>query len=152
MANRKKHTETVDAETGEITEHPAPAVPAVVKTNGGFVLPGGKEFTVIRKVTRTLLKHRDGETVFVTVVEPIHVGKEIKGAKMAAADLMTVIDLTTGHEHDYIVNTVLHGVLDETYQKNAYVGKSFAIFRMPPDEGRGKKYATFAVTEIEPRS
>jgi hypothetical protein len=152
MANGKK-TEHVDAQTGEVTgtEHKANG-PAVTKTETGFVLANGLEFNISKKITRTLLKQRDNETVFVTVVEPIHTGKEIKGSKMAAADLMTVIDITTGHEHDYIVNTVLHGVLDEAYPKNAYVGKSFAIFRMPPDEGRGKKYATFAVTEITPKA
>jgi hypothetical protein len=68
---------------------------------------------------------------------------------MPPANIALVIDLTTGEEMQYIISAVLGSTLAEEYPDHSYVGKSFAVMKLPPDHGRGKRYATFSIAEIE---
>jgi len=105
---------------------------------------------VVRNVTIPLLKMADGDTVHVTFKGEIFKGKELKTskegeAKMAAADLANVVDLTDGGLKQIIVNAVLKSTMEEEYPKAAYVGKSFRITRAGKE---GKRYKTYTIDEI----
>ena len=144
----KKATETPhDPETGEVNDLPAETLPAVTRQDGNIILPGGQILKTKKVITRTLLRHGEGLTVAVKFKGAIHTGKEIKGSTMAAAEIAVVEELASGHEMDYIVNTVLKGILDENFPKDAYVGKSFAIYKAV--KAKGKRYNTFEVVEVE---
>lgn len=110
-------------------------------------VPAG--FKVVKQVTRPLLKHPDNSTVYVRILSAIYQGKEIKGSKMAPAEIVDVNDLTrpgSNVEFQYIVSAVLKGVLTEEYPNNSYVGKSFAIVAYPKEDG--KRYRNFGIAEL----
>ncbi len=118
------------------------------------------KFKVVKQVTRPLLKHRDGDTVYIKFLGRPYVGKEVKSAtKMEPATLVNVINHNGGGsgEWQYILSSVLYhkddktneesGVLMEEYPNHTYVGKSFAIRKFAKEEG--KRYNTFELVEIE---
>jgi len=98
-------------------------------------------------VTLPLLKQQANETIFVTLTSPIFTGKKVDEQK-EPAQLVHVIDLSTGQEMEYIVPTVLEGTLKEKYLDNEYVGMSFEITKFPKKSG--KNYHTFEIFEIDP--
>jgi len=107
------------------------------------------KFKVVKNVTLPILKKEDGKEIFVQATGPIYRGKEIKATgdkKMEPADLMPVVDLTTGEEMLLIANAVLKGTLEEEYPDNGYVGKSFSILQTKVP---GKRYKNFTIKEIE---
>lgn len=132
--------EAVDGETGEIISLP------VLTSSAPTIELNGKTITLKKVVNRVLLRHKDGQTVFFTVKSKIRTGKEIKGSQMAAAELITVEEATTGQEMEYIVNAVLKGLFEDEYPGGAYVGKSFAVYK----EGKapGKRYSNISLSEI----
>jgi hypothetical protein len=158
----KKVNETVDNETGEITEMTETTGTSIseraVQTIVGqqFNL-GSKNFRVKAQVTHSVLRQKDGETVFVTILDAIYQGEELKSAragqpKMAPARLVKIIDLNTTKEGLLIVNTVLEGELVKSYPldkdgKPTYIGKSLAITMNAAREGT--RYKTFDIFEIE---
>lgn len=148
MASRKKKpvaaakgaVEAADEETGEVLSLP------VLTTSAPSLELNGKTITLKKVVNRVLLRHKDGQTVFFTVKTKVRTGKEIKGSTMAAAQLVTVEEATTGQEMEYIVNAVLLGLWDDEYPNGGYVGKSFAVYK----EGKapGKRYSNISLSEI----
>ena len=152
MASKKKTapaptTESVDPETGEVTEKAKPNLPARVRAEDGTItLPGGRVIKIKRTLTRLLLRMGDNQSVAVKFTDKIYTGKEIKGSKMAPAEMATVENLSDGHEYDFIVNTVLKGILEEKCPNHGYVGKSFLIHR--GEKAPGKRYVTFEVAEV----
>lgn len=132
--------EAADGETGEIV-----ALPVLTGATPSIEL-NGKTITLKKVVNRVLLRHADGQTVFVTIMGPTFEGKEIKGSTMAKATLVNVTEVTTGQEMQYIVNAVLQGLWDDEYPKNAYVGKSFAIYKQ--GKAPGKRYSNISLSEI----
>lgn len=150
MAPRNKPADTVEPLTGEVVEQAA-QLPAIVMQGNTFVLPGGKVLKIKKKITRPLLRHPDNATHIIRFDGKIYTGKEIKGGGAnpitKPAQLATVTNLLDGHEYDYIVNAVFEGILNEQFPKDGYVGHSFAVFKAPKAEG--KRYNTFAVTEVE---
>lgn len=132
--------EAADQETGEVIALP------VLTTGAPTLEINGKTITLKKVVNRVLLRHADGQTVFFTVMKKAYEGKEIKGSTMAPATLVDVVEATTGQEMQYIVNAVLMGLWDDEYPKDAYVGKSFAVYK----EGKapGKRYSNISLSEI----
>lgn len=110
---------------------------------------GGRTYAVKRQVVVPQLKQKDGETVYIKIVDLIHKGKEIKDATgvLKAAQLCTVINLVDGKHYAYLTNAVLEGVLADEYPGGAYIGKSFAVKKLPAPEG--KRYKSLEVVEIE---
>ncbi len=177
----KAKAETVNQETGEVTEKTdAPATGtsiaerAMAKIGMPVGLAGGK-FKVKQQVTHSVLRQKDGETIFVTILGPIYQGEELKSqrantVKMAPAKLAKVIDLDTPGmtEAVVIVNTVLEGELIKAFPNLdkdgkqvspdkdgeyvgvatwGYVGKSLAIRMNAAREGT--RYKTFDILELE---
>lgn len=132
--------EAADEDTGEVLALP------VLTTSAPSIELNGKIITLKKVVNRVLLRHKDGQTVFFTVKSKIRTGKEIKGSQMAAAELITVEEATTGQEMEYIVNAVLKGLFEDEYPGAGYVGKSFAVYK----EGKapGKRYSNISLSEI----
>lgn len=120
--------------------------PSGMVTREKDVKVGGKTFKMKRLVTLPLLKHAAGETRFIQIETAFYVGKQVD-EKKGAATLCTVIDLTTGEEMTYIVAAVLQKNLEEQYPKDGYVGKSFAVAKYAPPDG--KRYSLFNIAEIE---
>lgn len=141
-ATASADTETHDAETGELPV----SLPALSSENKKLEI-NGKTITLKKTVNRVLLRHNVGQTVFINILTPVRVGKEIKGSTMAPAKLVTVIEQTTGQEMDYIVSAVVEGLLQDNYPKNGYVGLSFAIYKEP--KAAGKRYNNFSLAEID---
>lgn len=132
--------EATDEVTGEIMALPVlTGVTPTIEING-------KHITLKKSVNKVLLRHADGQTVFFTVISKIREGKEIKGSTMAAAQLVTVHEVTTGQEMDYIVNAVLKGLWEDEYPKDGYVGKSFAVYKQ--GKAPGKRYSNISLSEI----
>lgn len=95
------------------------------------------------------LKLQDDVPVHVQIVSPIYLGKEIKesNGETSQADLMRVVDMTTGEECQMIVGTILKASLEESFPESGYVDKCFEITRHAKAEG--KRYKTYALYEIE---
>lgn len=109
---------------------------------------------VVKAVTLPVFKQQDNVTLYVKILEPIFTGKEIKakdGEKaMEPARIANVMNHETGEVGQLICNKVLESSLAEAYEKNTYVGKSFAITRLAGEKGSsGRKYKSYKVVEIE---
>jgi hypothetical protein len=143
MAAKKKARAVQDAGGGEVNDTETGEIVALpVLTGATPVLTiNGKVITLKKTVNRVLLRHADGQTVFVTILSKIRTGKEIKGSTMAAAEL-----ITSGQEMEYIVNAVCKGLLEDEYPGGAYVGKSFAIYKQ--GKAPGKRYSNISLAEI----
>lgn len=140
----KATPEHMDPATGELVPAPAslPALTAANKT----LLMGDATVTLKKIVNRVVLRHPQGSTVVFTVLSKIRTGKEIKGSTMAAAELVTVTEAASGAEMEYIVSAVLKGLWEEEYPKDAYVGKSFSVFKDVKAEG--KRHCNISLAEV----
>lgn len=119
----------------------------------------GVGFSVKKQVIVPLLKQANGEKVFIRITSAIYEGKAIKEAdptKGPAKErpfLCKVVNLQDGKPYEYIVNAIVKSRLmgeeaDADYQDGGYVGRSFAINKLPPD--KGKRANNFEFFEIEP--
>ena len=110
-----------------------------------------KAVKVLKAVTRPTLSLQVGVPVYVTILKPIYVGKEIKGTEKKAdakpADIADVLNLETEKEQQLVIGAVVKSNFDETYEKNAYVGKSFMITKL--DKKEGKRYFNYEISEIQ---
>lgn len=177
-ATQAKIEEAVNQETGEVTNAPATgssiAERAQAALGASVALAGGK-FKVKAQVTHSVLRQKDGETIFVRILSPIYQGEELKSqragvAKMAPAKLAKVVNLDTPANAEAVIicNTVLEGELikafpnlgadgkqvvpnkDGEYVDVAtwgYVGKNLAIRMNAAREGT--RYKTFDILELE---
>jgi hypothetical protein len=126
-------------------------------------------FTVVKQVTRSVLKQIDGQPFYVMFQGAPYEGEEIKtgrgGApKMAPARLADVVDLETGELSLLIMNAVLESELNRAYPpiKTAgdegpgacgFLGKGFAILRgdHPEKTDTDKRYKLYRILEIAPK-
>lgn len=111
----------------------------------------GKTYKTKRVVTVPVLKW--------TLEEPVHVrieSKMFKGSAQKAtpgkqamepATLVHVTNLDTGEVTQIILGATLVSILNETYEKDSYLGKSFRFIKHEKKDG--KRYYTFTVEEIE---
>lgn len=98
----------------------------------------------IKSITKQLLKMENNRPYYLRIVGAMFAGKKIEDQKEAAT-LVDVINLETGEENQIIVAAVLKGILNETYEGEAYVGKCFEIVKHRVAD---VKYNTFNVSEI----
>jgi len=132
------------------------AVAVVGNLAGKSITAGDRVFSVVRQVTLPQLKQVEGQIVHIRITSPIYVSKVVAkaGAKKAdanssdkPADLVNVVNLITGQACTYIVGAAVKGNLEEQYPDESYVGKSFAINKLPAPAG--KRYKTYEILEIE---
>ena len=106
---------------------------------------------VVKAVTRPTLSLVPHVPVYVKILKPIYVGKEIKGTEdkpqEKPADIADVINLMTGKEQQLVVAAIVKSNLDESYPDATYVKKSFAITKL--DKKEGKRYFNYEISEIE---
>lgn len=112
---------------------------------------GGK-YNRLRAVTLPTLRLVEETAVHVTVTGAMHVSTaqqrpDRDGKVKEPATVMGVTDLDSGEVTQVIVGAVLKGILNETYPKDGYVGKSFEITKHA--KATGKRYNTYSVFEIE---
>lgn len=139
-----------------------PAAPAAPSTTG-FV-PKVKKL-----ITLPLIKPKIDEPVYVKILEPMMIGKQI-GEKDAAI-LCNVVDLTTGETAQIIIPSVVQGIFHDSYGAPKYgtKGKGQPVEQLePPREGQepdsyvgrgfqftkhqkasGKAYNPYTVAELE---
>lgn len=118
------------------------------------IVEGGFVPKVKQKLTFAQLKLVENVPCYIKITKAIYEGKELKTtgeAKQKPANLMHVTDLSTGEEDMIIVvPSVLQSTLEESYEKETYVGKGFAVVMGEIKEGSGsRKYRTFKIDEIE---
>lgn len=104
------------------------------------------KFTVKKAVTLPIRKLAINEAAYLRITDPIFTGKQLADQKEPAS-LANCIDLETGEQCQIVVPQVLHGILDDNYADNSYVGVNFQVIKgkMPS----GKKYHPFTVCEVE---
>ena len=112
---------------------------------------------VKRNITLPLIKPQIDKPVYIEVSGPMFEGKEIKDKKdpktgemtasMAKATMLNCTELETGVDSQIIVPAVLHGIFDDEYPKDAYVGKRFRLVKHA--KASGKRYHNFSVAEVE---
>lgn len=146
----KKTSETVNAETGEVTETTQPSTPMTISQKA-MTLPNGVVVTMVKQVTLPLLKHGDGETVVFTALETMFTGKQLKAKNPGEplpkrATIVKVLDAKTGQTMQYIVPAVLEDTWKTDYPDNSYVGKAFAIQKLPKVEG--KRHKDLIIVEV----
>lgn len=73
--------------------------------------------------------------------------KDKDGKEQEAATVANVVDLESGQEGIYLVNSVVHENLIKAYTEDSYVGKAFEIEHTGKREG--KRYSNFSVYEVE---
>lgn len=110
------------------------------------------EFKTKKVLTRPVLKFTEGVTHYVKIEAAMFIGKEMKqkagdDKKKEPATILNVIDLESGEVAQMLVNAVVKSVLTEEYPNDSYVGKCFALTKMPRQPG--KQYNPFHVNEIE---
>lgn len=124
---------------------------AKAKAKASTAVAGGK-FKRMRSVTLPTFRLEEEKTIYVTIDSPMAVssfaGKPDKDGKAKEpATVCTVTNVETGEIGHIIVGAVLKGILNETYAKDAYVGKSFEITKHA--KANGKRYNTYSLFEIE---
>jgi hypothetical protein len=99
-------------------------------------------------ITLPLFKQQDDVPMFVRIMAPCYVGKEIKGSgeAMEPADLFRVCNLETGEEGEIIANAVLKSSLEEHFPDASYVGLDFKIVRSKVE---GKRYKAYKIVQIK---
>ena len=109
--------------------------------------------TIKRQVTRPLLKHSPGQLVNIEILSPMYEGRELSNTQIKQrATLVNVRNLdadASDAEYIYIVSSVLASVLKEEYPNNTYVGAWLGIYKLAPDEARGKRYNTYSIVEYD---
>ena len=113
-------------------------------------LANGMEFKVVRKVTVPTLSQKGNEVVALKITAPMYIGKVLKPkegeAAMPAATLLPCIDLQDNIEKLYVVPAVFKSQLEQDYANDSYVGKSFALQKLPKQEG--KRHRNMNIVEI----
>lgn len=124
---------------------------------GSLAAPTGGRFARTKSVTLPVFKVEEEVPLYLTVNGAMFVGKPIeaktgddgkKGKPMEPATIMPVTNIDSGEMGQIIVNAALKSILEETYPKDAYVGKSFEVVKHA--KKAGKRYHTFSVFEIDP--
>lgn len=124
-------------------------LPAVQDQSAGVMLFDPSKYKA-KAVTLPVLSMKNGDQIGIKFDGAMFKGKQIQEAggkvKKEAATLANVTRLDTCEQMQLIVSAVLKSTLEESYPKDAYVGKMFAIHRIAPKEG--KTYPTFGVFEL----
>lgn len=111
----------------------------------------GVKFKKKKVLTRPVLKLVENEPIYVKLVGPMHLGKEMKQKegekKKDPATLIDVINLSTGEEAQIIASAVIKSVLDELYPNQSYVGLGFSMVKQARQPG--KQYNPVHIEEIE---
>ena len=102
-------------------------------------------------ITLPLIKPQIDVPIYVHIVEKMFVGKDIKqsigGKKMEPATLCNCVNMETGEVAQIIIPAVLHGIFDDEYPEDSYVGCAFMITKH--SKIKDKNYHPFSVAEIE---
>lgn len=130
----------------------------------------GLKFKTVKKVTFSLLKPKIDQPVYLRFNEPVKIGKKVDKQKDPAI-VAVVTDLETGEECQFLVPSVLQGILHDEYgaprfgkegegkdtielappregqKPHGYVGKCFMVIKRA--KNADKAYHPVEVTEIE---
>ncbi len=112
---------------------------------------------VVKQVTVPLHKLKVGDVIYVKVMKAIELAKEMRNKKPGDEDkkpphLMQIIDLQTGALENIIIGMTLVDEFNDSYPGESYVGRGFKIAVLEQKQttgGGGKRYNTYAITEIE---
>ena len=109
-----------------------------------------KNVKVLNAVTRPTLSLVEGVPVYVKILKPIYVGKEIKGSEKKAdskpADIADIVNLETNKEMQLVIGAIVKSNIEESYPDAGYVGKGFMITKGQKKEG--KRYFNYEISEI----
>lgn len=127
------------------------SAPTPIPVSSAPVNVGGVTFKK-KMVTLPQLKMSDGKTIYVRIESEITASKVVSdrkgkdGETMKPADVCNVTNLETGEMATIICGTVLKNKLEETYENNGYVGRSFEITQHKVE---GKRWRSYSIAELE---
>lgn len=113
------------------------------------------KFKKLRAITLELLKPKVGEEIYVKFDAPIELAKDTRSPEQLAKDpdkdtpphVTKITNLVTGEQNELIVPAVLLSELTDACPDDSYIGKCFAITKLPKREG--KRYFPYRILEIE---
>lgn len=107
-------------------------------------------FKVVNYVSIPMLEVPVGQTFFAQMVDKARVLPPIEGQKQKYKNdhVASTLKAPNGEVRLFTWNTVFRSEMERAYPEDGYVGKWFQITRLPVK--RGKDYATFQITEVEP--
>lgn len=145
------------AAAGIVTGRAAPATPAEESDDEFFYNPELAEVDPVRQVTIPVLKWNAGVSLVVQITIPIKKGKDLKaqGKSKFEAPNVTIVKAVKGQLRTLILGTILDQELREAYPNDAYVGRWFAMKKLPkrifvdPTDGATKERAYYEYQIIE---
>lgn len=140
--------ETVDQETGEVTETPEGREVTIPEKTGTRVLIGGEAYRIVKLVNVPTLKHESGETVCIRIDDKIRRTTNTQDGKEVELSVVRVTLLSSMQPFEYVCNAMTADNLHAAYPEDSYVGKCFAIQKR--GVVAGKRYKETHVVEIEP--
>jgi hypothetical protein len=147
-ANEARDTNGAAGQGAEATGH-APAGTSVAV----FQMPA---IRIKKRVTVPNLTFPDGSKLVCKIVRAIYKGKEMaegaRGPIQKAADLTHIEVITeAGHlaTRTLVVGEVLKSEIVDAFPDETYVGKWFYLEKFAPNQAKQKKYATYAISEID---
>ncbi len=123
-----------------------------------------KQFKRTKNLTLPVFQQKIDEARYIKFLEPMKIGKKVDKQKDAAI-LAPVVDLETGETFQFLVPSVVQGVLHDEYAAakfavidddmteteastgDLYVNKCFEIIKHPKKSG--KQYHAFTLCEVE---
>ena len=111
----------------------------------------GGAFKIAKYVSVPMLEVPPGQSFVCQLFDKVRILPPLEGQKPKYKDSphwASTIKAPNGEARMFTWNTVFRTEMERNYPGDAYVGKWFQITRLPIK--RGKDYATFAITELEP--
>lgn len=140
--------EVIDNSTGEVVNQ----LPATIDGFSGGQLAGHK---LVKRVSVAVLPWTEGASITFSPQTKIVVGKVIDekakgddGEAKKPASIMQIMS-AAGAVRLLVVGKMIEGELKENYPGDSYVGKWFFATKFAPNKARGKRYATYEISEIE---
>jgi len=136
----------------ETVVEPAPGLPAVQDDGNNLMLYAGQTFEIVKHVTLPTLTQEEGITVVVRINEAIRTEQKSESQKAAGeGETIQLAQVTSCHDgrlYNYVINAVTASELEDGYPNAGYVGKFFAITKLP--KPKGKRYMAMNITEVTP--
>lgn len=122
---------------------------AVNQAAAGLRLTAKTGFKRKKLITVPSLSMKTGEERVLRFDSPITVSKVVdpKKPNEKPADIANVIDMETGEEFIFLVPSVVMHNLQDNYDGEEYVGKTFQILHQ--GKNSGKRYMNFSIAEVE---
>jgi hypothetical protein len=124
-------------------------VPATISGAAPAIPAGMPKFKLAKRVTLPTINPGVGEKHIFRIEDAMRESsyKSPDAEKEKPATVCTVVDIDTGVVSLWIVPEVAKKNIIEAYPENGYIGKYFAVQKLP--KRAGKRYFDFEIAELE---